>query len=214
MKETYLRWKVPCLGLRIVGEQDTLVFQGYSRLFDDRICLDCDITFYALLAVDHRIMLVSLTPTLSCIQSASDSRDRKSLYLALTAASVLQAHILEDAQKLLIDPTAAEMSAEIPTPARRYPAISKLSKYPTSPGPDDYLTFEICDLFDPFHDRLLYKARRSDVDELILIKYVRQYSTVLHRFARKQVMHHRSLVTNDFLVGGLLWRWNMSSLPP
>ncbi|KAH8981905.1 hypothetical protein EDB86DRAFT_2769553, partial [Lactarius hatsudake] len=74
-KEAYLQWRVPCLGLTIIG---------------------CDITFYAVLAVDHQIRFVSLTPTLSCVQSASDGRDRKSLYLAFATASVLQARILED----------------------------------------------------------------------------------------------------------------------
>ncbi|KAH9064590.1 hypothetical protein EDB87DRAFT_1672957 [Lactarius vividus] len=166
MKEVYLQWRVPCLGLTIVGE----------LLFDDHICLDCDITFYAVLTVDHQIRLVSLTPTLSCIRSASDGRDRKSLYLAFVAASVLQAQILEDAQKLndnrkhLEDPTAVDI------PDRRYPAISQLSvsKYATSCGLDDYLAFEICGLLDDcVHDRLLYKAKRPGADELILIKFVR-----------------------------------------
>ncbi|KAF8330667.1 hypothetical protein F5887DRAFT_1287113 [Amanita rubescens] len=77
-RELYLRWRVPCLGLTIIG---------------------CKLEFYAIVAIDHRFRLVSLTPTLSCIQSASDGRDRASLYLAFTAASVLQASILQDIEK-------------------------------------------------------------------------------------------------------------------
>ncbi|KAH9077730.1 hypothetical protein EDB83DRAFT_2671479 [Lactarius deliciosus] len=178
-KETYLRWRVPYLGLTIV---------------------DCDITFYALLAVDHRIRLIRLTPTLSCIQSASGGHDRESLYLAFTAASVLQARILDDAQiltRILTHPIAGpstseipgpEIPAEIPTPARCYPAISKLLKYPNTPGTDNYLFFEICGIFNDLWDRLLYKARRierSDLgsdDKFILIKFVQQYSIDLHQF--------------------------------
>src|ERR1700761_6464848 len=107
-----------------------------SRLFDNGTCLGSDITFYALLAVDHQIRLVKLTPPLSCIRSTSDGRDRDSLYLAFMAASVLQAHILEDARKVLGDHT----TMEIPIIARRYPAISKISvsKYAGSSNPDDY----------------------------------------------------------------------------
>lgn len=177
--ELYRRWRVPCLGLTIV---------------------DCDITFYALLALDHQIRLVRLTPTYSCIQSASDGRDRRSLYLAFTAACVLRAHILEDAQKLLGDPTAME----IPNCARRYPAISKISvsKYATSPNPDEYLTFEICGLLDDrAYDRLLYKAKRPGADELILIKFVQRYSIELHDFCTK-AGHAPSILGYERLPGG------------
>ncbi|KAH8990741.1 hypothetical protein EDB92DRAFT_1862947 [Lactarius akahatsu] len=177
----YLQWRVPRLGLTIIG---------------------CDITFYAVLVVDHQIRLVSLTPTLSCVQSASDGRDRKSLYLAFAAASVLQAQILEDARKpnetrkLLKDPTAAE----IPAGNRRYPAISKLSvsKYATSRALDDYLTFEICGLLD---DRVLYKAKRPGADELILIKFSQRYSIDLHHFCAK-AGHAPSIFGYERLPGG------------
>ncbi|KAH9077703.1 hypothetical protein EDB83DRAFT_2285803 [Lactarius deliciosus] len=184
-KEAYLQWRVPCLGLTIDG---------------------CDITFYAVLAVDYQIRLVSLTPTFSCVRSASDGRDRKSLYLAFAAASVLQAQILEDARKLnearklLKDPTATE----IPAGDRRYPAISKLSvsKYATSRGPDDYLTFEICGLLDDrVHDRLLYKAKRPGADELILIKFAQRYSIDLHHFCAK-AGHAPSILGYERLPGG------------
>ncbi|KAI9463956.1 hypothetical protein BJY52DRAFT_1184371 [Lactarius psammicola] len=85
---------------------------------------------------------------------------------------------LEDSRKLLSDPTAAE----IPSCARHYPAISKLSvsKYAASPNADDYLTFEICGpLNDRVYDHLLYKAKRPGVNELILIKFVRRYAIEL-----------------------------------
>jgi hypothetical protein len=60
-----------------------------------------------------------------------------SLYSAFTAASVLQAQILQDAMRLLNNPTAVV----IPTAARLFPAVSKLQKYP--PSSDEYFAFEI-----------------------------------------------------------------------
>lgn len=177
--ELYRRWRVPCLAVTIV---------------------DCYITFYALLAVDHQIRLISLTPTYSCLPSAYEGIDRESLCLAFTAASVLQDHILEDARKILSDPTAAE----IPNFARRCPAISKilLSKYAASPNPDDYITFQICGLLDDDIDnRLLYKAKRPGFDELILIKFARQYSIELHSFCAN-AGHAPSILGFERLPGG------------
>ncbi|KAH9064578.1 hypothetical protein EDB87DRAFT_1252314 [Lactarius vividus] len=166
-KEAHLQWRVPCLGLTIVG---------------------CDITFYAVLAVDHRIRLVSLTPTLCCVRSASDGRDRKSLYLAFAAPSVLQVQILEDAQKLIDDRKLLKDSAvaEIPVGDRRYPAI----------------TFEICGLLDDrVHDCFLYKAKRPGADELILIRFVQRYLIDLHHFCAK-AGHAPSILGYERLPGG------------
>lgn len=49
-----------------------------------------------MLNLDTQFRLVSLTPALSCIRSASEGRDRDALYRAFTAASVLHARILKD----------------------------------------------------------------------------------------------------------------------
>ncbi|KAH9051258.1 hypothetical protein EDB87DRAFT_1836674 [Lactarius vividus] len=168
-KEAYLQWRVPCLSLTIVG---------------------CDITFYAVLAVDHRIRLVSLTPTLCCVRSASDGRDRKSLYLVFAAASVLQVQILEDVQKLIDD-----------RKLLKDPAVAEIP-YATSHGFDDYLTFEICGLLDDrIHDCFLYKAKRPGADELILIKFVQRYLIDLHHFCAK-AGHAPSILGYERLPGG------------
>jgi hypothetical protein len=116
--------------------------------------LGCDITFYGLMVIDGQVRLVSLTPTYSCTRSASEGRDRQSLYRAFTVASVLQAHILNDTQKLLADPAAAPIILDH---ARRFPAISRLSAYGSPSGPD--LTFEIVDIFNDRAFRLLYLAK-------------------------------------------------------
>ena len=139
------------------------------------------------------------------MQSNLPFHPRKYLYRAFTAASVLQAQILEDARKLsdarthLRDPTAAN----IPDHTRRFPAISKLSvsEYGTSSGTGTYLTFEICCPFDNCPRRLLYIAKRLGADEFFLIKFTRQYAIELHDFCAKEG-HAPSILGYERLPGG------------
>jgi hypothetical protein len=169
-----------------------------SRLFDDLIRLGCDITFYALITVGPQIRLVNLTPTYSCLRSATEGRDRRSLYRAFTAASVLQVHILNDAEKLLDDPTAPI----IPADARRFPAISKLSAYGSPSDPD--LTFEIVDTFDDRALRLLYLAKttwRSGIEDFFVLKFAQRYAIELHDLCAKEG-HAPSILGYERLPGG------------
>lgn len=164
--------------------------------------LGCDITFYGLVVVDSQIRLISLTPAYSCIRSASEGRDRESLYRAFTAASVLQAHILNDTQNLLDNPSTAPI---IPDNARRFPAISRLSTYgPSDPQSPD-LTFEIVDAFDTRSYRLLYlaKTRRSGVEKHFIIKFAQRYAIELHDLCAKQG-HAPSILAYERLPGGWL----------
>jgi hypothetical protein len=191
-KEAFLQWRVPCLGLTIVGKLDTFVFQGYLMIG----CLGCDITFYAILAVDRQIRLVSLTPSYSCIGSASDGCDCKYLYRAFTAASVLQAHILEDALKLR-DARTSGTAKSLGVP-RRCPAISKLL---VSPGTQTYLSFKNLAPFDDRANRLLYMAERWDGTGNILIKFARQYSIELHSYCANKG-HAPLMLGYERLPGG------------
>ncbi|EDR05855.1 uncharacterized protein LACBIDRAFT_329299 [Laccaria bicolor S238N-H82] len=75
------RWRVPCLGITVIGDQ---------------------VTFYAIILLGHQYRLISLTPTLSCLRSASDLTDRTSLYRAFAAASVLDMRIFEDRSDSLL----------------------------------------------------------------------------------------------------------------
>ncbi|KAH9167059.1 hypothetical protein EDB89DRAFT_1910268 [Lactarius sanguifluus] len=162
-------------------------------LFDDRICLGCDITFYAVLAVDHQIRLVSLTPTLSCVpigfrwsrpQSPYIWPLQQRLYCKLKSSRMPRNSMMPG--NALKDSHCCRNACGGPSLPRRYPNY-RYAKYATSHGLDDYLTFEICGLLDDcVLDRLLYKAKRPGIDELILIK---------------RVMHRRSLVT-ERLPGG------------
>ncbi|KAF8224895.1 hypothetical protein L208DRAFT_1380904 [Tricholoma matsutake] len=126
---------------------------------------------------------------------ACDGRDRRSLYSAFTAAPVLQAHILQDVENLLhnLPP------GPIPDHARRFPAVSRLRKYP--PSSDDYLNFEIrCFFPDRQNNRLLYVAEMPD-KQLVLIKFVQWYSIELHDFCAKSG-HAPRILAFERLPGG------------
>lgn len=77
------------LALAIVGEFEyicDIFFFIYSHF---------NVKFYAIVPIGHQHRRVSLTHNLSCIWSASDGSDRKSLYRAFTAASFIEARILQ-----------------------------------------------------------------------------------------------------------------------
>lgn len=65
-----------------------------------RFFVGTDIAFYAVIAINIHSRLVRLTLAFSFIKSASDGRDHMALYLAFTAASVLQAQIIQDNKRL------------------------------------------------------------------------------------------------------------------
>lgn len=158
--------RIPSLGLTIVGALDISVVVPIIL-----ISLGCDITFYVIVPLDTHHRLVLLTPTLSCIESASDGCDCLSLYSAFIAALVLQAHFQEDAERIKETPHLMPISVH----ARRFPAVSRLRKYP--PPSDQYLTFKIQ---GHFYDEQPYIAKTAGSDKPVLIKFVRRYSTELH----------------------------------
>ena len=185
-RRLYPGWRAPCLGLTIVGELYLSALHGYCYL----TFLGYELTFYAVLTIDHRIRLVHLTPGFSCLRTACDGRDRRALYSAFTAASVLQAHILQDVENLLHNLPPGLIS----DPARRFtfPAVSKLRKYP--PTSDEYLNFKIGCFFPGRQpNRLLYAAEMPD-KELILINFSQHYSIELHDFCAKSGHAPRILV--------------------
>jgi len=172
-QQLYEGWRVPCLGLTIIGKLDISAFNLHTNF------LGCDITFYAIIPIDHRFRVISLTPTFSCIGSASDGRDRSSLYSAFIASSVLQARIILDATRFLRNPPAV-----ISTPARRFPAVTRLRKYPLS---NEYFSFEIQSFFpERLPNRLLYIAETPGPNkQRVVIKFARNYSIELHYFCAR-----------------------------
>ncbi|KAJ3500012.1 hypothetical protein NLJ89_g9980 [Agrocybe chaxingu] len=177
MRELFERWRVPCLGLTVVGS---------------------DVKFYAVIVLDSRYRLVSLTPALSCIRSASDGHDRTALYAAFTAASVLQARILQDIDRHLAAPP-----PKMPDGAHRCPAISKLRRYASLPN--DYLTFGIQKRHSCKQSRrLLYMAEMGEPEfKTILVKFVQGYSAELHAFCADSG-HAPRILAFEKLPGGWL----------
>ncbi|CAA7270391.1 unnamed protein product [Cyclocybe aegerita] len=177
MRELFERWRVPCLGLTVVGS---------------------DVKFYAVIVLDSRYRLVSLTPALSCIRSALDGCDRTALYTAFTTASVLQAHIVQDIDRYL-----AALPPKIPDGAHRCPAISKLRRYGSLS--DDYLTFGIQKLHPCKQSQhLLYIAETEDPDyQTVLIKFVQGYLAELHAFCADS-NHAPHILAFEKLPGGWL----------
>ncbi|EDR05746.1 uncharacterized protein LACBIDRAFT_329298 [Laccaria bicolor S238N-H82] len=154
------RWRVPCLGITVIGDQ---------------------VTFYAIILLGHQYRLISLTPTLSCLRSASDLTDRTSLYRAFAAASVLDMRIFEDVRLTL-----ANLPPLIPSMNWRLPAVSSLRKYSDTDDPEHgYLDFQIHDddiYADP--SRLLFLASTSTAT-LVVIKFTRRYCAELHALCAK-----------------------------
>jgi hypothetical protein len=153
-----------------------------------------DIKFYAIMSIGTQFRLVSLTPALSCIPSASEGGDRNTLYRAFTAASVLQARILNEGpyyQRFTED-----------CGRTRLPRVSKLlRRRSTSFKPNDSLKFQIQRQFDSRrHNQLLYLAKAYD-EKTILVKFVRHYCLELHDICASSG-HAPTLLAYERLPGG------------
>ncbi|KAG5637635.1 hypothetical protein H0H81_003860 [Sphagnurus paluster] len=145
-------WRVPCLGLTVVGS---------------------DVTFYAIITIGHQYRVVPLTSTLSCLPEANDGEDRKKLYSAFAAASVLLTFIQEDGARYAKSPP-----PRIPDHTHSYPAVTELQRY----GSAGAVRFQITELRpDEQSHRLLYLARTDDGREII-VKFTQRYCIELHDF--------------------------------
>ena len=112
-----------------------------------------------------RLRIVALTPAISCVECASDGKQRQALYAAFTAASVLASCIYkhgEDPPKNLHN-------------SLYFPAISNLPEYGNS---DKSFSFRITKSFNVQH-RLIYLAETQE-QKTILLKFTRTYSIELH----------------------------------
>ena len=137
---------------------------------------------------NRQLRVVSLTPALSCVASAGEGDDRKTLYAAFEGALVLLRHIDDDAESFLNGP---------PTISHadcNFPYISALPKY-DAPGE---VNFRIHMLHPDVQDyRLMYIAevlhgsRPEEQDweqepQLIMVKFTRRYSIALHAFCAER----------------------------
>ncbi|KAF8999400.1 hypothetical protein BDQ17DRAFT_1246514 [Cyathus striatus] len=130
-------WRVPGLGITVVGMSLTLTYilYDYSNQINLVIHSGPDIKFYAIIALDTRFRLISLTPSLSCIESAAEGSDRDALYRAFTAASVLLTRIDQDAE---FGRFYKGLSRFI-----RLPCVSRLHRWQDDSETDDYIYFRI-----------------------------------------------------------------------
>ncbi|KAG6834428.1 hypothetical protein H0H93_008561, partial [Arthromyces matolae] len=153
MKRLYEGWRMPCLGVTVVGP---------------------NVTFYAIIAIHSQFRVVGLSK-LSCISSFAEGGHREALYNAFAAASVLQARILQDMESHL-----SQLPPKIPDGTHRFPAISALRKFKGSS--DEYVKFQIQERLPDRHgNRWLYVATTRDpVFPKIVIKFTRQHSPQLH----------------------------------
>ena len=140
------------------------------------ILLGPSITFYAIVFL-RQWRVVRLTPTFSCIASASEGRDRKALYAAFFGASRLLERIEEDAKRIMRTPSLIEL---------RDPSFPYISELTNPNAPEEVCKFEIHSLCYPARDdRLLYFAKTSDGRSIIL-KFARRYSIELHLFCAER----------------------------
>jgi len=76
-----------------------------------------ELRFYGIVLLGHQYRSVALTPALSCIAATTEGWERKALYNAFSAASVLLARIHQDARRFV-----TSLPPEIPDGTHHFPA--------------------------------------------------------------------------------------------
>src|SRR5712672_1487110 len=165
--------RVPYIGLTVVGKLNINISDPRSSLAWMYTISGPYVTFYAIIFLG-RWRVVSLTPTLSCIESARDGGDRRAIYAAFSAALVLLDRI-DEAVKRIISAPSTNKSLDY-----KFPYISALSR--RGPRSDEEIRFQILTLHPDRHDyRLLFIAETLDSDKKqILVKFARRYALELH----------------------------------
>ena len=119
-REVFSSWRVPCLGLAVVGK---LNISGLSYESDMMYIIPGPhVTFYAII-FHHQWRVVSLTPTLLCITSACEGDDQKGLYAAFSGALDLLGRIDENAARFI----SALAPPTIEHADRKFPYISSMT---------------------------------------------------------------------------------------
>jgi len=163
------------------------------------------VTFHAMIFLG-RWHMVSLTPALSCIDSAGEGGDRRALYAAFSGALVLLDRIDEDASRIVSPPSTNDgLDYELPY-------ISALPRR----GNEGEIQFRILALHTARRPiRLLFIAETLDSDKKqILVKFTRRYAIELHEFCArreqapnvlgfKQIPGGWSVVAMDYISSAL-----------
>ncbi|KAI9449631.1 hypothetical protein BJY52DRAFT_1192401 [Lactarius psammicola] len=174
-KDLFRVWNVPCLGLTVVGPH---------------------VTFYSITFLGPgKWRIVSLTPTLSCVASACEGRDRMALYTAFSGALTLLHQIDEDVKRHIDTPPT------LPHTDRMFPYVSELPNEHTSRN----VRFRILSRHPntrDYPDHHLYIAKTLDVPEKeIIVKFTRRYSIDLHNFCAERG-HAPSILGFSSVPGG------------
>ncbi|KAI9460095.1 hypothetical protein F5148DRAFT_272422 [Russula earlei] len=144
------RWRVPCLGLTIVGPY---------------------VMFFGVLFLQDCWRVVSLTPMLSCIPSAVDGDDRESLYAAFYGALHLLRCIDNDIQLFVKGEGAIPHDVNLPY-------ISALTRRDNKDAKLEFRIIGLH--HDTQDYRHLYIAKTPDEGIEIIVKFSRRYSIELH----------------------------------
>ena len=89
LNDMFCGWRVPCLGVTIVGKLDWA--ERFSLFISDLQVLM--LLFHAIVAIYRQYRAIPCTPTLSCILEESDGKDRKMIYPAFLTALVLWGYL-------------------------------------------------------------------------------------------------------------------------
>lgn len=170
--DSLMGWNLPCLGMTIIGK---LSIYGSSDESNIMFFMPGPyITFYGVIFLGQW-RTVSLTPTLSCMASGSEGKDREALYAAFSGALDLLRCIDGDAQQF------KEAHPTFPHEDRKFPYISELPRFPAT-SENKKVQFRILKRHPDIQDyRHLYIAKTSDEKDII-VKFTRRYSIELHAF--------------------------------
>jgi hypothetical protein len=125
--------------------------------------------------------------TLSTMEGAMSPSNHSGLYCSISTPSLHSPGYRETIP-----------SGPILSHQRRFPAVPKLRKYPSSS--DDYFKFEIQCLFDTQLHRPLYVAQTPD-KQPVIIKFAQRYSIELHEFCANSG-HAPQILAFERLPGG------------
>jgi serine/threonine protein kinase len=142
-----------------------------------------------MLSLGTQFRLAVLTPSFSCIHSASEGADREVLYRAFAAALILSARINKEFGVDEVPQKIRELNAI------RLPNVSRLRIWQKG----EYLTFQIKKRYSISRQRQLYLAESNGQN--ILVKFVRRYCPELHSICA-ELGHAPSLLAYERLPGG------------
>lgn len=135
-----------------------------------------------MILLDTQYRLVSLTPTLSCVPTATDKRDRETLCLAFMAANTLATRIMHDIDECIGKLEELPINAIIPFEQRYLPDITSLKLL----NKEERFKFHINKRHPQEQDdRELYIATEEGTETQVIIKFTKQYCLALQNLCSR-----------------------------